>query len=372
MGYALGFICCLISSFGFGTNFLPVKKFSTGDSLAFSFFMSVAIFMVGLVVQFSRDSPPFEPFAVVGGVLWATGNLASGPVIQMIGLGLGMLLWCGSNLIGGWAIGYFGLLGVTKNEINYPVLNAIGALIAASSLILMFFVSPVKKVRGPVDSEFYSENSLVDAYSLDQPLNTSIGIGNSVGLNLSQSEDAILSNHNINNFSLSSNGLGWFDSLSDSQKRWIGCPMAIVAGLFYCVNFNPPQYLIDSGRGRSSASLDYVFSHFCGIFAASTFYFLVYCILKKNSPFLPNYLVLPSFLSGIGWGIAQVSWFVANENLGFSVAFPIITSMPGIIATLIGVIFYKEIEGKRNFILLGLAILVSLTGVAIITVSKIG
>jgi hypothetical protein len=35
------------------------------------------------------------------------------------------------------------------------------------------------------------------------------------------------------------------------------------------VNFDPPQWLIDHSNkenGNSTAGLDYVFSHFCGIF----------------------------------------------------------------------------------------------------------
>ena len=31
------------------------------------------------------------------------------------------------------------------------------------------------------------------------------------------------------------------------------------------------------------------------------------------------------------WAIAQTAWFVANASLGMAVAFPIVTSLPGII-----------------------------------------
>ena len=44
--------------------------------------------------------------------------------------------------------------------------------------------------------------------------------------------------------------------------------------------------------------------------------------------------------------------FVANECLSFSIAFPLITGGPGLLASLIG-IYYGEISGSRNFMFLG-------------------
>ena len=73
--------------------------------------------------------------------------------------------------------------------------------------------------------------------------------------------------------------------------------MAIIAGLFYGVNFTPPQYLIDNDKG-SSSGLDYVFSHFCGILLSSTFYFLVYCLLMRNKPKLYPEVIVPGVISG--------------------------------------------------------------------------
>ena len=66
---------------------------------------------------------PFEPEALLGGFLWATGkknnkfiscmkditcftgNMFCVPVIKCLGLGLGMLIWGTVNCLGGWASG---------------------------------------------------------------------------------------------------------------------------------------------------------------------------------------------------------------------------------------------------------------------------
>ena len=45
-------------------------------------------------------------------------------------------------------------------------------------------------------------------------------------------------------------------------------------------------------------------------------------------------MVLPALASGIMWGVGDALWFVANEKLGFVVAFPIVLAGPGIVASL--------------------------------------
>jgi len=52
------------------------------------------------------------------------------------------------------------------------------------------------------------------------------------------------------------------------------------------------------------------------------------------------------------WGVAQISWFYANQELGFSTAFPLITSGPGLVGALWGFFVFHEIQGKRNYRLL--------------------
>jgi len=128
---------------------------------------------------------------------------------------------------------------------------------------------------------------------------------------------------------------------STGGKFTFGFLLASVAGVFYGTNFNPPQRLIDSAVLKANAehskhALDYVFSHFCGIFFATFVYFIIYCALKHGKgrkPQLPP-CVLPAFCSGLMWGVAQICFFVANERLSFSVSFPIVTSVPGYVLRL--------------------------------------
>jgi hypothetical protein len=106
--------------------------------------LCVGIWLCGLMVQLIRGSE-FEPLAMVGGVMWACGNAATVPIIQMIGLGVGMCLWGTATLIMGWASGRFGFLGINKQTVENQAMNIIGLLLCVASMGLMFQVKSVKE-----------------------------------------------------------------------------------------------------------------------------------------------------------------------------------------------------------------------------------
>jgi hypothetical protein len=156
---------------------------------------------------------------------------------------------------------------------------------------------------------------------------------------------------------------------STTGKKILGFGMAVVAGLLFGNTFTPPDYLKDNGYGPVGP-LDYIFSHYIGIFATSTLWFIVYCCYMRGSPLINPKIVLPALISGVMWGIAQASWFIANDALSVAVAFPVITSGPGIVSSLWGVFVFGEIRGRRNYLVLSFAIFLALTGCILIGISK--
>lgn len=106
-----------------------------------------------------------------------------------------------------------------------------------------------------------------------------------------------------------------------------------------CAVQNGSQYVMDRAGSAtypdaSTHGIDYVHSQFCGIFLASSAYMGMYAVWFRSSwrAWLQAELILPALCSGIMWGIADALWFVANETLGFIVAFPIILAGPGVVA----------------------------------------
>lgn len=150
--------------------------------------------------------------------------------------------------------------------------------------------------------------------------------------------------------------------------------MAVVAGLLFGTSFNPVQYLRDKveyADEEGCPALNYVFSHFSGIFLSSTAYFMIYCAATKNRPQVYPRVILPSFISGLMWAIANTSWFVANEKLEFPVSFPLITTGPGFISMFWGICLFGEVTGQRNFTVLGIAATIAVIGVTLIALSQV-
>ncbi|XP_053559751.1 transmembrane protein 144 isoform X2 [Bombina bombina] len=314
---ALGFTSAAVSVILFGSNFVPVKKFDTGDGMFFQWILCASIWLVSLVVNLILRCPKFWPLAMVGGCVWATGNITVVPIVKTVGLGLGLLIWASTNLLTGWA--------------------------SSSAVIFLFVKSEVKSI---------SSNAEAETTPL---LNGSINRGENTATDES-----------------------WVDKLTPLQKRIVGSVMAAGAGILYGSCFIPVLYIKDHSKnnasvyaGASQFDLDYVFAHFSGIFLTSTVYFLIYCAVMKNQPKVYPEAILPGFISGFLWAIANCCWFLANNYLSAVVSFPIITAGPGLIAAMWGVLVFKEIKGLRNYLLLGLAFCIVLSGSLLTAFSKI-
>uniref|UniRef100_A0A8C2DJB5 Transmembrane protein 144a n=1 Tax=Cyprinus carpio TaxID=7962 RepID=A0A8C2DJB5_CYPCA len=326
-----GFISCAVAVVFFGSNFVPVKKIETGDGMFFQWILCAAIWTVSLVVNIILHYPKFWPLVMLGGAIWATGNITVVPIVKTIGLGLGLLIWASFNLLLGWASSRFGWFGIGAESVSKPVLNSCGAGLCLLSAIVFFFVKT--DVQRSATSE-------------ETPL-------------LIDHENAFI-NKSFNVICCS------------------GSFLAVVAGLLYGTSFVPVLYIKNHASdpdsqysGASQFDLDYVFAQYSGIFLTSTVYFVLYCAIKKNKPQVFPKAVLPGFLSGIMWGVATCCWFLANNYLSAVVSFPIITTVPGLIAALWGVVVFKEVKGWRNYIVLIVAFCLVLSGALLTAFSKI-
>lgn len=353
----LGLVFAAIAIVFFGSNFVVTKKYKTGDGLFFQWIMASAILVVGFIVWLVRNPTPnhvFEPAAALGGVLWCTGNLCVVPCVKCIGLGLGMVIWGATNMLTGWASGRFGLFGLHSQPPSKPTLNSVGIVVAVFALFLFMLVKPEppasKKRKGDLgEYEFHTLNA---------------------GPEPEEGADSGGGGDDSNE--------GFFGQLPPFRRRVIGVVLALVSGVLYGSNFNPPQFISDHsshsaftlGKNKAPSNLvDYVLPHFLGIYFASTAYFMLYCAVTKNKPWVSKELCLPAWISGIMWAIAQSSWFVANEKLSLPIAFPLVSVGPGLIASLWGVFVFGEIKGTRNFAILGTAFAISITSSILIAMS---
>jgi glucose uptake protein GlcU len=94
--------------------------------------------------------------------------------------------------------------------------------------------------------------------------------------------------------------------------------------------------------------------------------YYLYKTLKNQTPFVRSDIVIPAFISGVMWAIAEIAWFVANGRLGFTVTFPAISIGPGFIGAMWGIFYFNEIKGQRNYLIFTVAMLVALAALVMV------
>jgi hypothetical protein len=73
MSTAWGLVATFVSCICWGSQFIPIKEFPTGDGAFFQWCMCAGIWVSGFLFQMTRGNLNFERTAVLGGVFWATG-----------------------------------------------------------------------------------------------------------------------------------------------------------------------------------------------------------------------------------------------------------------------------------------------------------
>ncbi|XP_077589051.1 transmembrane protein 144b [Stigmatopora nigra] len=341
--FTYGIVANLAAMLLYGSNFVPVKRIETGDGMFFQWVYCAAIWTVSMVGDVMLHSPKFYPLAMLGGVIWATGSVMAVPIVKAIGLSLGVLIWGSSSLLIGWATSRFGWFGIPAESVSRPTLNFCGVGLCLLSSVIFFFVK--------TDLQ---ENVNPESVPLLIERQTSSG---SYGLTFPKF---------------------WIDSVTPKRRRLMGCLLAIVCGVLYGSSFTPILYIKSHSshhdsvfHGASVYDLDYVYAQCCGIFVASTVYFIIYCVAMKSRPRLYSRVILPGLFSGSMWGLATYCWVLANNYLSVVVTCPMVTAGYGLVAALWGSLVFKEIKGLVNCLIFSLASCMVLMGSLLTAISNL-
>lgn len=348
---SIGMAACAVSSVFFGSMFVPIKSYDSRDGIFAQWMMSIAILLVGFVVFVYTGFSGFYPLAMLGGASWCIGNATAIPIIQRLGLAVSILIWNTSNCLTGWAGGRFGLFGMKAQVPASPSLNYLGLIfvVIGGSIFAQVKSEPAPATKKSNRASFDMEN-----------------------LN-SEEKKALNTTESSDDGGVDTEVLRPVKDLNSGSQRLMAFIAALIAGLFYGMTFVPVIRMIDNPTiyvGYPTDGISYVFSHYCGIFITSTIIFVIYSIFRRNQPYAPPNLFLPGMAAGCLWAIAQTSFFVANQHLSQTVTFPIISQMPGCIAAAWSIFYYREIRGKRNFMLLGAAMSITITGAVLVGLSK--
>ncbi|CAD5209032.1 unnamed protein product [Bursaphelenchus okinawaensis] len=314
----VGFLLLLVACASFGAMFVPLRKQRCKDGFFVQWVQCAVVFCCGFVIYIVRDFPPFDPIAIIGGFLYATGNIFSVPIIESeLGVGLGMLIWTTVQIIVGWCIARFGMFGTKTQEVKSLPLNYIGLGLTLISGILFVMVKGEKK--GHTNNEERKETT-------------------------------------SRRF------------ITKAKLFYIG--LAVTLGLLHGCMLTPIVYIQDNKTGASNHAIDYLFVHFSSTFFFSTVYFVVYCLVRRTRAVVNVQLVGPSVLYGLLWTLGMSLFIISNRIVSQTVSFPIATRLPAIIGALIDVFIFKTIKGKQNFIVLSCGIFIGVVGVVLVGISN--
>jgi len=330
-----------------------VKLINSKDGLFFQWMMCLGIFgasLVGAVFEGMASFSMHWPSAI-GGAIWATGVVLVVPTLELIGIGLGTLVWASSEMVVGWATGHYGLFGTTMEKYSSRFLNTLGVLLVGLSLVLYVSIkpSPAKNdnYSRALSSRISSKETFPEEF-LEQPLLNG-------GATLIREERDPISKA----------------SDSETKHRTLGVFQALLIGLFSGFHLVPTERTID--HGGDSHPLHYMFSNSIGIITVSTLFMSMYlcsCKIFEKKCWMEPGLIFPGLASGCLWALGEMGRLLANQSLGLSVNFPIITTGKSLFASLLGVFVFKEIAGTQNYVLLFFALIATSAAVTCIVLSK--
>jgi len=373
----VGIIGVAVAATFWGSNFIVCKGYNLPeDGFHFVLLMATGILLVGLCALFSSKwvseesdfEVVFSPDGLLGGFIWSLGNFMTVPIVKHIGLAMGLAIWAGFNLIVAFVVGAVGMGSLLKKEeIAHMWMGALGIVVAVVALVLFSLVKPTledddkKSVlhsgsfTGAVNSGSFCDDK-DDAEALDDPLFEGLKEQNT------SEPEPIVGEQNTN--------------------KMLGIAMAAMAGTLYGFQFVPLQVwndrIDDQGTifgypepSDTVKALRFLFSQFAGIFLSALCGFVCYCAYTGNKPkVVPPEAILPSICSGVVWAIGGAGGILATSGLGNAVGFPLVLNLSFIVNSSWSILYFKEIQGKRNLQLFGCAFVLNIASSVLISLSK--
>jgi len=330
----LGYIGAIVASVFFGSNYVPTKNYPTGNGISFVWSFSAGVMIVGLFSIFITGKSVFVATGLLGGSLWASGNMCVVPIVKTIGLGLGLLVWGSTSLITGYFVGKFGWFGVDKQEVYHEAINYVGIVLVVCAMGVFFFIKPTLEKRDY--RQIADKSGDIQAPPKEE-----------------EEEDSVL------------------DRIPVHIKYPLGVGLAVMSGMLYGVNMLPMSLWVQDQKkhGITPGTLDFVFSHFTGIYLYSSVVFILYAVFTKNTPKIYPAAIFPSIISGAMWGVAQCGLMSATQILGYAVGFPIGSAGPLLVSSTWSVVYFREIRGSKNLSYLAGSFALLLTGIILLALS---
>ncbi|WKX92155.1 hypothetical protein Q1695_010297 [Nippostrongylus brasiliensis] len=327
----VGLLAALSASVLFGSMFVPINGIPTGDGFSAQLFLCLGQFVVSTAFHLMLMAPSIQPIAMVSGINWALANSMAIPIMNRLGMALSVLVWSTVSCLIGWATSRFGMFGLPAAVPASLLLNYVGIIVLITGGVMYVFVK-----------------SNVKSQEIVEHTDKEKQMPNSEKTESSVVEISLL-------------------------ERALALLAALLCGTLYGSMWIPVNHIkahLDQYPNSPKDFPPYLFSFFTGIMCTSAIIFVVYSFVKRGKPAMNPEAAVPSLAAGaIGAG-GMISFVMAIDRLGPSIAYPICVMAPGLVVSMWSILYFREITGKRNFIFLSIAYGFTFVGVTLITVSK--
>ncbi|GAB9477422.1 hypothetical protein Gpo141_00014494 [Globisporangium polare] len=313
----------------------------------------------------------------------------------------------------GYVISRYGLFGVEPTIPSSPILSVLGILCMLASIGVYGMIKPTLATG----ANLLPRNSGLDTPDELSPLrmeNSRSGSGYSSTIakvlhhgtsgTADESLQSALMHPELPNFgpftmppAVVGEHVALSNEAAEKQRKLIGTVIALLVGAFLScclvpyVNWqqacrpsssssSPPNSSINTTTPDSDNApvvistcnpLDFVFSQCLGIYLTSTLAFLLYSalhrfVLKRS---MPRSVMRPAYMCGVLWAIGLGGQLYSAGQLGFDQAYPVSSIGPAMVSMLWSACYFKEIQGRRNLQILGVATLMVFIGTALRVVS---
>uniref|UniRef100_A0A0K0ESP2 Protein quiver n=1 Tax=Strongyloides stercoralis TaxID=6248 RepID=A0A0K0ESP2_STRER len=344
--FNLGVFYCIIAAIGFGSMYIPILRYNKGNGALAQFGTGVGILIGSFIHALYNREFYINIYPMFGGVLWSIANFGSFFVIDIFGIGIGMLLWNVGNCITGWITGYYGLFGIKSRKPKHFFTNIIGVFLILISGIIFSFIK--KNVR---------QHKYTDIISLQM-----------------YNRGTIFFNDNYEN---STNVNNIFNK-NEKYRKVLGMIVALICGFFYASTTTPIYYLLNNPNElvvekEKFTSSSYILSLGLGIFiTTSLLFFISVRLYGLKSDILGNKdIMLSSIISGLIWLNSMCFMLKAIDIVSQIITYPIMSICPGLIGILWSIFYFKEICGIKNYLAISIAILIAVCGIFLLVISKI-
>lgn len=338
---AMGIAGVTASAIFWGSNFIVCKGYELpDDGMHFVFLMATGILLVGICTLFASEleNGDFEvvlaPDGLLGGGIWAMGNFLTVPIIKNVGIGLGLAIWGGVNLVVAFVVGVVGMGSLLEKEtLANPSMGIAAIVVAVLALLCFSRIKPTLEKENEEGTEALNNTDVEE----QKPAQGSVVLGISLAV------------------------------LSGVCYGFQFVPLTI-----WNNKINENDMIFDHPKPSDTVtSIRFFFSQYVGIYLVSLIGFVIYIIYTGNKPKLvPNHAIFPCICSGIVWSLGCGGGMFATAGLGNAVGFPLVINCSFLVNSSWSIFYFKEIQGHTNLRYFGAAFLLNIASSVLISLSK--